>query len=106
MAGSGREALQVLREDSEFDAVVCDIMMPDVNGIEVYESLLASDPAMCERFIFATAGAFTNAAQQFLRKVGRPVLEKPFRPSDLFVAIDELIAQKGRAGSLRRSVRS
>ena len=106
VAGSGREALQVLREECEFDAVVCDIMMPDVNGIEVYESLLAFDPAMCERFIFATAGVFTNAAQQFLRKVGRPVLEKPFRPSDLFAAIDELIALKGRAGSLRRSVRS
>jgi len=105
VAGSGREALQVLREDSEFDAVICDIMMPDVNGIEVYESLLASDPTMCERFVFATGGAFTHAAQQFLRQVGRPVLEKPFRPSDLFAAVDELIAQKGRAGSLRRSAR-
>ncbi|MDB4998688.1 MAG: histidine kinase [Myxococcaceae bacterium] len=77
LASSGREALAQLRSD-EFDAVFCDLMMPDVKGTDVFEEACREQPAMAERFVFMTAGAFTPSARALLDRVSNPRLDKPF----------------------------
>lgn len=75
---SGREALSRLSGDPHFDLVLCDLMMPDISGIAVYEQIQAVDPASAERFVFMTGGAFTERARKFLESYEGAHLEKPF----------------------------
>ena len=43
-AGSGREAIEVLRSDGGFDVLVVDLMMPIVTGMDVYEATRVERP--------------------------------------------------------------
>ncbi len=64
----------------EYDLVLCDLMMPEVSGIDVWDQL---DPALRPSVVFMTGGTFTDRAEQFLNDVNPPVLEKPFTASTL-----------------------
>jgi CheY-like chemotaxis protein len=77
-ATTGREALELLTTEDRFDVVLCDLMMPEISGMEVYERVVERTPAMASRFVFVTGGAFTERARKFVERVGAPVLEKPF----------------------------
>jgi PAS domain S-box-containing protein len=78
-ATSGREALALLENgELTFDVVLCDLMMPDVTGMDVYERVVVHAPAMSRRFVFVTGGAFTDRARAFVERVQMPVVEKPF----------------------------
>jgi PAS domain S-box-containing protein len=73
-----RAALERLASDPSFDVVLCDLMMPEMNGMELYASLPAH---YRDKIVFMTGGAFTPQARQFL--VGREVLDKPFSEAQL-----------------------
>jgi PAS domain S-box-containing protein len=78
VTASGREALELLRQDEAFDVVLCDVMMPDMTGIEVYDALKSEGRSVAERIVFVTGGAFAPRAREFLEGVPNPRLEKPF----------------------------
>ena len=87
VAHSGADALACLAADGRFDAIVCDLMMPDVGGREVYERLSTRDPELARRMIFMTGGACTPAARRFVASVPNATLEKPFDPERLFALL-------------------
>lgn len=60
-----------------FDFVLCDVMMPDTTGIELYERVREHLPAQAGRFALMTGGAFTQDASRYLEKAAVPVLDKP-----------------------------
>lgn len=76
-ARNGREALDMVRAGGIFDAMLCDLMMPELSGIELHEVLVQDDPELAKRTVFLTGGAFSGSAQTFLDTVGQPHLEKP-----------------------------
>ena len=76
-ARNGREALDLVRAGGTFDAMLCDLMMPELSGIELHELLERDDPELARRTVFLTGGAFSGRAQTFLEAVGQPHLEKP-----------------------------
>jgi PAS domain S-box-containing protein len=76
--GNGREALTRLHRDPPFDAVLCDLIMPEMTGMDVYEALKETDPDLVERIIFMTGGTFTRRARDFLASIPNPALDKPF----------------------------
>lgn len=78
IADSGQDALQLLATDHGFDVILCDIMMPDVSGIEVYEQVCVSWPGLAPRFVFMTGGAFTERARAFLDALANTRIDKPF----------------------------
>lgn len=78
IADSGRRGIEMLRENDKFEVVLCDLMMPEVSGMDVYETIFEERPDLAERFIFMTGGAFTERARAFLERVPNPKLEKPF----------------------------
>ncbi len=89
VAGSGVDALERLERDTEFDVILCDLMMPDVDGVDVYEALVVHHPELCDRVIFLSGGAFTRRGQDFLESTGCPVIHKPVSLEDLLAAIGD-----------------
>ena len=75
---SGEEAIERLCSDEPFDVVFCDLMMPEVSGMDVYTEVAARRPEHVSRFVFMTGGAFTAKARKFLEETSVSCLEKPF----------------------------
>jgi two-component system cell cycle sensor histidine kinase/response regulator CckA len=75
---SAREALALVREGKRFDAILCDLMMPDMDALAMYDALRSMEPAQADAMIFVTGGAFTARAREFLERVPNPRLGKPF----------------------------
>jgi PAS domain S-box-containing protein len=74
---SGRAALDALAAEASFDIVLCDIMMPDVSGMDVYDELNRKAPDVAKKMVFMTGGSFTPRARAFLDQVPNPRLDKP-----------------------------
>jgi len=73
----GVDALARLSEDADFDAIICDLMMPEVDGKSFYETLRRDHPALVDRIVFMSGGAFTPRLRKFAAAVSNPVLQKP-----------------------------
>ena len=78
-AREGREAIRILHEDQAFDLILCDLMMPGLTGMDVFEQVSRELPALCRRFVFMTGGAVTERARKFLDGMPDQRLDKPFR---------------------------
>ena len=70
-----------------FDAILSDLMMPEVTGMEVHDELSRTAPDQARRMIFLTGGAFTERAREFLDGVPNPRIEKPFEITNLLAII-------------------
>jgi signal transduction histidine kinase/ActR/RegA family two-component response regulator len=95
---SGYEALARLREDAAFDVVLCDLMMPGMTGMELYEQLEALGLGVRERMVFLTGGAFTAKARAFLERVPNRAVEKPVSPERLEAILAETAGPGADAG--------
>jgi PAS domain S-box-containing protein len=67
----------------DYDIVFCDLLMPGLSGMDLYEELSRRRPEVARRFVFMTGGAFTERAAEFLARVGNRRIVKPFEISDL-----------------------
>jgi signal transduction histidine kinase len=72
-----REALGLISSGLRFDAILCDLMMPEMSGPQFHEALKQLDPEQAGRVIFMTGGAFSEDARTYLSAVPNPQLEKP-----------------------------
>lgn len=75
---SARAALVRLRSGERFDLILCDLIMPEVSGMDFYEQLGQVDPLLRHTVVFLSGGAFTDRAQSFLDSVPNRRLAKPF----------------------------
>lgn len=82
IVSSGRDALARLR-DERFDAIFCDLMMPEMKGTDVFEQACRQQPDLAPRFVFMTAGAFTPRARALLDRGSNPRLDKPFTAAEV-----------------------
>lgn len=74
----GREALARVARGETYDVILCDLMMPNVSGADVYEAMHETHPAQAERIVFMTGGAFSAKAQELLANARHDCLAKPF----------------------------
>ncbi len=81
------DALARIEAGEHFDLILCDVMMPEMSGIELYEQLQARFPAFTQRIVFMTGGAFSAPAREALEQLGAPRLEKPFSETALRQAL-------------------
>lgn len=88
IAGGGHEAMGLLEAQGPYDLVVCDLMMPEMSGMDLYELVKARWPGQERRFVFMTGGAFTDRAARFLAGVPNARLEKPFRVDELAALVE------------------
>ncbi|MCB9595641.1 MAG: response regulator [Sandaracinaceae bacterium] len=90
-AADGNEARELLEHDSEFDAILCDLMMPGMGGVELFDWVDRSRPSLAPRMIFMTGAAYSEDAREFLARVDNERLDKPFRVRDVERVLDRVI---------------
>ena len=74
-AGDGREAMDLIRTTG-FDAVVTDIRMPEMDGLQLYDALRKERPGLAARLIFITGDVVSSSGRFAAAK--QPTLTKPF----------------------------
>lgn len=84
---SAADAITLLESGATFDVILCDIMMPNVTGIDLYKRLVQTAPDQARRMMFMTGGAFTADASNFLAGSDVVMLAKPFGASELRAAV-------------------
>ena len=92
LANGAEQALQLLRAGEPFDAVVCDLMMPGMSGIELFHEIETEFPGLAPRVLFATGGAFSRPAQSFVERMGARVINKPFSSEELRAKVHKVVA--------------
>lgn len=83
------EALAAL-DGSRPRAIICDVMMPGMDGMSFFNALKRQHPELTDRVVFITGGVFRREAEEALLDTGRPILSKPFSRDQLLRAIDTL----------------
>jgi PAS domain S-box-containing protein len=91
VVSSGRDALDRCRTEP-FDCILCDVMMPDLSGVEVHAALLHDGLGVERRIVFVTGGAVTDAARSALSRIENRVLEKPIDMTVLRSVVDAAVA--------------
>jgi two-component system NtrC family sensor kinase len=94
VVGSGAAA-RLLLEQRDYDAILCDVRMPDVDGPALFAWAREHRPHLCARIAFVTGDTLGAAAGGFLAYAGRPILEKPFVPAELRRLMTELMPAPG-----------
>jgi DNA-binding response OmpR family regulator len=61
-----------------FDIIICDLTMPDLSGMDIYQQCSKRSPELAQRFVFMTGGTFTTESREFLDSVANMYIEKPF----------------------------
>ena len=88
-AGDGEEALRRL-ESGQFDVIVSDLKMPNMDGIQFFRELGTSYPEMTSRIVFVTGDVIGTDAERFLAESGCRWLAKPFRLGELLKVAREV----------------
>jgi len=82
-----------------YEAIVCDLRMPDQSGPQIYDEVVARSPEQAARFIFTTGGTYGMVDDRLHERAdatGLPILEKPFDGASF-----EAVVARVAAGSAR-----
>jgi signal transduction histidine kinase/DNA-binding response OmpR family regulator len=77
--------------DEAYDVIFCDLMMPNMSGMDFFEQVAARSPALAERIVFLTGGAFSPRSEEFLRVNRNRCLSKPFSRETVSAMVHRLV---------------
>lgn len=97
-ASSARIALELCRDQS-FDAILCDLMMPDMSGMDLFRALAGARPGLERSMIFISGGTAIDDVRDFLADVPNECLDKPIESKRLRRRISDFIADRREASS-------
>jgi signal transduction histidine kinase/CheY-like chemotaxis protein len=92
-AASGQQAIELMTR-FKFDVLVSDWKMPGLNGIRLYEHLLATHPELARRTLFMTGDVVSDTFQAFLSEHHLTCLSKPFAISEFRAAVTRMVNAK------------
>jgi CheY-like chemotaxis protein/predicted regulator of Ras-like GTPase activity (Roadblock/LC7/MglB family) len=102
-ASSGAEAMERIGSAMP-DLVVCDVVMPDVDGYRICE-FVRTHPALSETPVLLISGIVNSAVLERAAQVrSSDVLRKPFTADDLARKVEELLAARSRSAEARASL--
>jgi len=93
---AAREALAKLQGGARFDVIFCDLMMPEMTGIELFTELQTVVPDQAAKIVFLTGGAFTARAREFIDRVQSRCLAKPFDSRYVLALVDTAVERAAR----------
>ena len=90
VASNGMEAIELLHAH-DYEAILCDLMMPRVDGEALYNDVARQYPYLADRFLFVTGQASCRAGfSDFINRTGNRLVEKPFEIQELRRAVREI----------------
>ncbi len=95
----GQAAIGRLDRDGAFDVILCDLMMPGLDGIDVLDHVRNRHPELSSHFAFMSGGAFTERADEAQRNPTVPLISKPVELPTLLETIERLGSRPERSGS-------
>jgi PAS domain S-box-containing protein len=95
LADSGAAALRRIA-DKDYDVILTDLRMPNVDGMTLYRKLEADRPDLCDRVAVVTGDTLEAPAIDFLKENGLPWIEKPFAPADVEKLVEDMLGQTRR----------
>lgn len=99
LADGGRAATELCQRES-FDVILCDLMMPEVSGVRVYQAIREHTPGLERRIVFMTGGVFDPDVAEFLDCVENVCFDKPIGREALLSLLDDVIGTSP-AGSIQ-----
>jgi PAS domain S-box-containing protein len=81
---------RIARAES-YDVIFCDLMMPNLSGMDFYKALASSSPEMAKRIVFMTGGAFSPRARAFLNTVANVSIDKPFTMESIRAIVNDYV---------------
>ncbi len=92
VASCGQAALDLVAAGTWFDAIISDVMMPNMTGIELLDRLAVNAPQQARRFVFLSGGVFTTELRTRLDALGTVHLEKPISAKELRSSVAGVVA--------------
>jgi len=93
LASCGADALAAIAAGTWYDAIVTDVMMPNMTGLELFDRIESLAPEQAARVIFLTGGSFTAQSQSRLETSGNLQLQKPVTGQELRACIAKVVAR-------------
>jgi CheY-like chemotaxis protein len=88
LVSCAQDALERILAGERYDLILCDLMMPEMTGVDLHEALLLRAPEVLPHVVFMTGGAFTDGARAFVERSTRTFLEKPIDTKRLLTMIE------------------
>jgi len=92
IASGGRKAIDIINEQAKpFNLIICDVSMPDINGVNLYLYIAKHHPGLEKRIIFMTGGPNSVYLDDFFTSKKNLCLLKPFEYDELRKVIKEFL---------------
>src|SRR5215831_14426990 len=89
-ATDGQAALALLQEGC-YDLILCDLLMPALDGQTLYVLLQRQLPALCPRMIFLTGDTLSSDSMRFVEQCGQPWIQKPCSLAEIRTAMAQVL---------------
>ena len=83
VAATAGDVLARIERGDDYDVILCDLMMPNVTGMDLYREMLRVAPQMANRIVFMSGGVYTARARAFVEALPNRCIEKPPEPAKL-----------------------
>ncbi len=94
MAKNGREALKKIAARS-YDLILCDLLMPELDGVGLYRELERQQPSLLQRLAFVSGSTEVPEYASFCERTAVTLLSKPFALADLHRLVHRLLGDLG-----------
>lgn len=91
---SSVDAFRFLKTHPNFDVILCDLMMPEMSGVEFFEKMTDQIPELAHKFVFMTGGAFTQSSMDFISAANSQKIDKPFTPAALKLFVKKFLVDQ------------
>jgi len=91
IAPNGLIAKEKINSGANYDLFVFDIRTPGISGIELYEYMEKERPELTKKVMFATGDTLNDATKDFLERVDRPLLIKPYTLAQIKSAVRQIV---------------
>lgn len=89
-ASNGQKAL-TKTQDTGYDAIICDVRMPVMDGLTFYRELARNSPDLAAKVVFC-ASVIVPETRSLLSETGRSILPKPFQMEEVYRAVERVLS--------------
>ena len=85
------QAAHALLQEGCYDLILCDLLMPELDGQTLYGLLQRQLPALCQRMIFLTGDTLSPDSMRFVEQCGQPWIPKPCSIAEVRTAMAQVL---------------